>query len=416
MMSINKDYISSKKGFKETKLGWIPEDWKMIKLEDIGATVTGLTYNPNMVSEQGTLVLRSSNVQNRVLKFEDNIYVNVKDGDFNKTKKGDILICVRNGSRGLIGKNAIINEESAGTAFGAFMLVFRSEDYKFLYQLFDTDYYGREIHRNLGATINSINTNNLKKFRFPYPNKTERNAITNLLSTWDTSITKLNTLIKAKQQLKKVLMQQLLSGKKRLPGFDNEWSTWSFEELFKKVSRPVKWDDEETYDLISVRRRSGGLFHRDSIKGYEILTKKLYIAKEGDFLMSKMQILHGASGLVDNKFDGMKISGSYIAVVPKNDTLLNMEFMKWYSKTPKFYHQTYRSSYGVHIEKMTFNYKLFEKEEIVIPSIEEQTAITQVLNIADQEINLLTNQRDQLQLQKKGLMQQLLTGKKRLKV
>ena len=90
--------------------------------------------------------------------------------------------------------------------------------------------------------------------------------------------------------------------------------------------------------------------------------------------------------------------------------------MKWHSKTPKFYHQTYRSSYGVHIEKMTFNYKLFEKEEIVIPSIEEQTAITQVLNIADQEINLLTNQRDQLQLQKKGLMQQLLTGKKRLKV
>ncbi|MDD7915483.1 restriction endonuclease subunit S [Polaribacter ponticola] len=393
--------IENTKGFKETKLGWIPEDWDIIKLEDIGHTVIGLTYNPQMVSEEGMLVLRSSNVQDRALKFEDNVYVDVNENKFNKTKTGDILICVRNGSRNLIGKNAIIDEASAGTAFGAFMLVFRSSDYKFLYQLFDTAYYGREIHRNLGATINSINTKNLKQFRFPFPKKKERMLISTCLSTWDTALTNLNSLIKAKQKLKKGLMQQLLSGKKRLPGFEQEWETWSFEELFKKVSRPVNWNDEETYDLISVRRRSGGLFHRDSLKGSQILTKKLYIAKKGDFLISKMQILHGASGLVNDKFDGMKISGSYIAVVPKNDTLLNMKFMEWYSKTPKFYHQTFRSSYGVHIEKMTFNYKLFEKEEIILPPLKEQNAITKVLNTSDKEIELLTNQRNQLQLQKK---------------
>lgn len=406
----------NKEGFKETKLGWIPKDWDIVKLEDIGHTVTGLTYNPRMVSEEGILVLRSSNVQDRALKFEDNVYVNVDEKAFNETKTGDILICVRNGSRNLIGKNAIIDEVSAGTAFGAFMLVFRSLDYKFLYQLFDTDYFGREIHRNLGATINSINTNNLKKFRFPYPKKQERALIANCLSTWDTSITKLNDLIITKKKLKKALMQQLLSGKKRLPDFCKEWSELTFQNLFKKVSRPVIWDDEEIYELISVRRRSGGLFHRDSLKGIKILTKKLYTAKKGDFLMSKMQILHGASGLVTKHFDDMKISGSYIAVVPKNDELLDMKFMAWYSQTPKFYHQTYRSSYGVHIEKMTFNYKLFEKEKIKIPSLKEQIAITKVLDTADQEINLLISQREQLQLQKKGLKQQLLTGKKRLKV
>jgi type I restriction enzyme S subunit len=93
-----------------------------------------------------------------------------------------------------------------------------------------------------------------------------------------------------------------------------------------------------------------------------------------------------------------------------------MEFFQWYSQTPYFYHQTYISSYGVHIEKMTFDFDTFLQLEMKLPSIEEQTAIAQVLQAADKEISLLKAKAEKLREQKKGLMQQLLTGKVRLKI
>ncbi|UJH90560.1 hypothetical protein LZ575_17495 [Antarcticibacterium sp. 1MA-6-2] len=205
-----------------------------------------------------------------------------------------------------------------------------------------------------------------------------------------------------------------MSGKKRLPGFSGEWKEYRYKEVLKEVKRNFIWDDEELYPLISVRRRSGGLFHRESLFGHEIKTKNLRSAKEGDFLISKMQIVHGASGLTSKDFDGMKISGSYIALRTRNEDLLVIHFFNWYSKTPFFYHQCYISSYGVHIEKMTFDFKLFLNETLILPGIEEQRAITKVLDTAAEEIHVLKQKLLKLKKQKKGLMQVLLTGKKRL--
>ena len=178
----------------------------------------------------------------------------------------------------------------------------------------------------------------------------------------------------------------------------------------------MTWDDNEEYDLISVKRRSGGLFHRDRLYGRDIKTKNLRPAKCGDFLISKMQIVHGASGLVTEEFDGMKISGSYIALMAKNEERLDMNFINWYSKTPHFYHQTYVSSYGVHIEKMTFDLESFMSMNIMLPPFPEQKAIAEVLTTADDEIASHRKKLDALRLQKRGLMQQLLTGKTRVKI
>ena len=210
-------------------------------------------------------------------------------------------------------------------------------------------------------------------------------------------------------------MQKLLTGKKRLKEFDGEWRKYSYEKLLKVVKRNFSWDENELYKLISVRRRSGGIFYREALYGHQILVKTLRTANEGDFLFSKMQILHGASALVTKEFNGAKISGSYIAVVAKDAKLLNLEFLQWYSQMPYFYHQTYISSYGVHIEKMTFDFDTFLQLEMKLPTLEEQFAITEVLQAANKEIQLLKAKTEGLREQKKGLMQVLLTGKKRLK-
>jgi len=112
----------------------------------------------------------------------------------------------------------------------------------------------------------------------------------------------------------------------------------------------------------------------------------------------------------------LNISGSYIALRCNDLKKLNMNFFNWLSRTPRFYHLTYLSSYGVHIEKMTFNLKLFLKSEISIPEkVEEQERIADFFEAVGKEIGTLEKQLAALEKQKRGLMQKLLTGEVRVK-
>ncbi|MCE2935523.1 MAG: restriction endonuclease subunit S [Cyclobacteriaceae bacterium] len=200
--------FSGKLRFKDENGKPYPK-WEEKRLGEIGEIVSGLTYSPDDVNENGVLVLRSSNVQGRRIVFDDNVYVNVNQGDFNPVQEDDILICVRNGSRDLIGKNAIINKESDGLAFGAFMTVFRSKYSKYLFHFFDTDSYKKAVHRNLGATINSINGSDLKKFKVPFPSPEEQQKIASFLTALDAKIESVATQIAHTQTFKKGLLQQM---------------------------------------------------------------------------------------------------------------------------------------------------------------------------------------------------------------
>ena len=187
--------------------------------------------------------------------------------------------------------------------------------------------------------------------------------------------------------------------------------------MLREVKRPVAWSDDDLYRLVSVRRRSGGLFHREDLYSRDIKTKNLKNASSGDFLISKMQVVHGAMGLVRDKFDGMQISGSYIAINSKDEDRLDIEFFDWLSRMPEMYHRAYLCSYGVHIEKMTFNFNLFLKERVQLPpNAKEQARIVEVLDCAEQEVTELDQHITKLRTEKKALMQQLLTGKRRVVV
>lgn len=401
-------------GYKATSLGIIPQEWEIKKLEEVGKLFSGLTYSPSDVQADGILVLRSSNIQKVQLVFEDNVFVNTPS--YTPVKENDILICVRNGSRNLIGKTAMITKEVEGCAFGAFMSIFRSPINKYIFYLFGTELYRKYIYRNLGATINSINGNDLKRFRFPFPQIVEQQKIVNILSTWDKSIEKQSQLIEKLELRKKGLMQQLLTAKKRLPGYSDSWKRIKYYNILTETHRSLKWDENELYDLISVRRRSGGVFHRESLYGYEIKTKNLRPALEGDFLISKMQIVHGASGVVPKQLSGMKISGSYIALVAKDPQELNINYFNLWSQMPLFYRQTFISSNGVHIEKMTFDLEIFMSLSMDLPPIEEQNKIVTIISSACKDIELAKQKLELFRQQKHGLMQQLLTGKKRVNI
>ena len=201
--------ITKKKNIPKLRFKEFNDSWHQNTLENIGKLLNGLTYSPKDISDNGVLVLRSSNIKNNQLSLSDNVYVNANS--FNPVKENDILICVRNGSKKLIGKNCLIDKKNQGVAFGAFMTVFRSANNKFVIHLFSHSSYFKRIYKNLGATINSINNNDLKKFKFFFPCLKEQHKIASFLSTVDEKLQQLSKKKKLLKNYKKGLMQKIFS-------------------------------------------------------------------------------------------------------------------------------------------------------------------------------------------------------------
>jgi type I restriction enzyme S subunit len=205
------------KGMKQTELGEIPEDWDVVPLGEIGKPVIGLTYKPSDVSDEGTLVLRSSNIQDGALAYENNVFVKHDVPQRVITCEEDLLICVRNGSRSLIGKCALIDHKAAGSAFGAFMSLFKSDESKFVYFQFQSRVIKKQIEDTMGATINQITNKDLNRFCIPFPkNEQERGKITEILSDLELEAQSLVSRLSKTKALKQGMMQELLTGRTRL--------------------------------------------------------------------------------------------------------------------------------------------------------------------------------------------------------
>lgn len=192
------------------------EGWEVKTLGEIGECIIGLTYRPDNVKESGTLVLRSSNVQGNSLSFEDNVYVDITVSDKLIVQKNDILICVRNGSRDLIGKCALIEGQAIGETFGAFMSVYRSPYNEFVFNMFQSNIIKKQIDEYLGATINQITNKSLNSFEIPFPPLNEQTRISTILSDMDAEIAGLEDKLSKYKQVKQGMMQELLTGRIRL--------------------------------------------------------------------------------------------------------------------------------------------------------------------------------------------------------
>jgi len=200
----------------QTRLPGFHGEWEETTLGQIGDCIIGLTYKPENVVEHGLLVLRSSNVQNGQLAYDDNVYVNLKVTEHLVTRPGDILICVRNGSRKLIGKCALINGAAAGVTFGAFMSVYRTKHSRFIFHAFQAHDIQRQIYENIGATINQITNKDMNAFRVKLPPDDEQTAIAEVLSDMDAELAALEQRRDKTRALKQGMMQELLTGRTRL--------------------------------------------------------------------------------------------------------------------------------------------------------------------------------------------------------
>jgi type I restriction enzyme S subunit len=314
-----------------------------------------------------------------------------------------------------------VTDEFAGS--NCIDLIFARPKTNLLYSnylcLFINSEHGKRQALNMqgGLAQQHLNVGAFQKLRVPLPPLPEQRKIADILSTWDEALARIDALIEAQERRKNALMQQLLTGRRRLKGFSRAWKRFRFSELLEPQDRYVKFDDDHTYSLVSIRRRSGGVFFREALQGGDIKTKVMKRVHTGDFLISRMQVVHGGLGMVRPECDGMYASDSYDVLITKNDRVLHMPFLDWMSRMRSFWHLAYISSHGVHIEKMTFKLSDFMHEKITLPSdLEEQRQIAAILDTADQQIALLRAQRTTLDQQKRGLMQRLLTGKLRTKL
>ena len=398
----------------------LPSGWKVVKLGEIGKVINGLTYSPDNVSNNGLLVLRSSNINNNsIVLNNDDVYVK-GISKFNKTLENDILICVRNGSKNLIGKSALITEKYKDLAFGVFMAIFRSNYNLFLIHIFKTNTFFKQVKNDLGATINSINNSNLLNFKIPLPPLDEQEKIAEILSTWDEAINLTINLIESKKQLKKALMQNLLTANIRFPQFKDEWEETKLGNIgvFKTSSvDKIIQKDECIVNLVNymdvyrnTHINSNLKLSQTSASNREI--ENLSLAK-GDVLFTPSSetpddIGHSAVILSDMPNTLFSYHLVRFRLNIKNDIV----FLGYVFNQDKILKQFARLSQG--ITRYTLSISDFQNVFINFPKLKEQQKIAEVLTACDDEINLLNLKLENLKKQKQGLMQKLLSGKVRI--
>ena len=173
----------------EIRFAGFTDAWEQRKLNTLVEFYSGLTYKPEDVTENGTLVLRSSNVKNAEVVLTDNVYVDESVVNSENVKKDDIIVVVRNGSKALIGKHAKIRHSMPNTVIGAFMTGIRSDSPDFINALLSTDTFDKEIKMNMGATINQITGYMFANMEFMTPSFQERQAVGSFFSHLDDLIT-----------------------------------------------------------------------------------------------------------------------------------------------------------------------------------------------------------------------------------
>ena len=146
-----------------------PHGYKHTKLSDIATYYNGLTYKPENVAAEGTIVLRSSNIQNSQLDFADTIRVDCAIKERLTVQKNDILMCSRNGSAKLVGKVALIKDIQEPMSFGAFMMIIRSHYFGYLMTYFQMDAFRQQIKTGATTTINQITGRMLDDVTIPLP-------------------------------------------------------------------------------------------------------------------------------------------------------------------------------------------------------------------------------------------------------
>ena len=398
--------------YKQTELGHIPDDWEVNRFTDIAELIHGFQFREEHFAENGRFgVIKIGNLTYQGNISLDNLSKSDCEGINNYERlflrRGDILMALTGGT---LGKMSIFNLEENRYLQNYRVGKFEPNEKSiknYIYYLLSSTYVQKRIEDNVNeAAQPNFGKQDFDKIKIPLPPLPEQKKIADCLSTWDCAIEKQSQLINALTQRKKALMQQLLTGKKRLPGFEGKWNLNSINDLFIFKN---------------------GKAHENDIdeNGKYILVNSKFISTDGE--ISKKTNSNLAPLEVNDLVFVMsdvpngKALAKFCLIKEDNLYTLNQRIglLKIKKGNPIFmYYLLNRNSYFLMFDNGVGQTNL-RKDDILdcplnIPSLSEQTAIAEILATADRELQLQKEKLAQLQTQKKGLMQVLLTGKKRL--
>ena len=407
--------------YKQTELGLIPDDWEVNRFTDIAELIHGFQFREEHFAENGRFgVIKIGNLTYQGNISLDNLSKSDCEGINNYERlflrRGDILMALTGGT---LGKMSIFNLEENRYLQNYRVGKFEPNEKSiknYIYYLLSSTYVQKRIEDNVNeAAQPNFGKQDFDKIKIPLPPLPEQKKIADCLSTWDCAIEKQSQLINALTQRKKALMQQLLTGKKRLPGFSGEWKEVSLIELadFRRGSFPQPYGLPEWYDnengepFIQVYDVGDNFNLKPTTKSKisELAQVQSVFIKKGTLIVT----LQGSIGKV--------AITNYDAYIDRTLLLFSSFKMK-----VDIYFIMYQIHNLFNIEKekapggiiKTITKEVLSNFKIKLPSFEEQTAIAEILATADRELQLQKEKLAHLQLQKKGLMQVLLTGKKRL--
>lgn len=412
--------VEMKSGYKMTEVGVIPEDWEVKNVSEsclIKARIgwQGLKKSEYM-SSGDYLLITGTDFDNGQVNWKSCAYVSKAryEQDSNiKIRPQDILIS----KDGTIGKVAYLGMIPKAGTLNSGIFVIRANDRKidqvFLSKIFMSFYFEEFLNRLVaGSTINHLYQKDFVKFCFPLPNSEEQVAIAAALSDVDSLISALTKKIEKKKAIKQGLMQQLLTGKKRLLGFGDVWDVVQLKRIISEfivpmrdkptaLTGPIPWCRIEDFD---------GKYLKKSLsnQGVDLNTvskMNLKIFPVNTLLVSCSANL-GRCAIVKQK---LVTNQTFIGLVPSDR--IDVEFL--YYKMSREDKNLNNMATGTTISYLSR--EQFENYEILIPSSKaEQTAIANILSDCDSEIAALEEKRDKYKEIKQGMMQQLLTGKIRL--
>jgi type I restriction enzyme S subunit len=407
-------------GYQETKLGLVPKDWNIVKLREIATKCT-----KKNTDESITTVFSNSALNGIVLQseyFDKDIAQQGNLDGYYIVESGDFVYNPRissNAPAGPINRN-LHNQTGVVSPLYTVFRPKSNEQIKFLEYFFKSTKWLKYMMAiaNYGARHDRMNVTSDDFFDMPIPmpENQERQKIAEILTTCDEVIIKQEELIKEKEQLKKGLMQKLLSGEVRFKGFNEEWAETKLENI-GNFYLGLTYTPEYVKEGIPFLSVKDIRDNKLSFGNTKFISREEYISstdnakpKKGDILFGRVGTLGNPIVINTDKEFCIFVSLGYIRV---NENVLNRFISHWMNS---IYFEKQVETQVAGSSQKNLNVGWLKKFKIYLPNREEQQKISDFLDMVEQEINLLKNELEELKLQKKALIQKLLTGQVRVKV
>ncbi|WP_303293436.1 restriction endonuclease subunit S [Marinobacter sp. ST-43] len=404
----------------------VPEGWKLDYPTELVSFFSGFAFKSTDSVDAGVRWLKIANVGIGEVKWDDESYLPQHFQECYHRfylQVGDIVVAMTRPTLGNHLKVAKIKDKDDEALLNqrvAKLVIKKGNDSEFVYQVFRTESIAARINSALlGTDPPNLSVSVLRDFTIPIPPLPEQKKIAQILSTWDQAITATERLLENSQQRKKGLMQQLLTGKKRLLGFEGEWEQVPLGSIFERVTTR---NEGQSTNVVTISGQQGLIRQQEFFKK-SVASETLdnyFLLKKGQFAYNKSYSNGYPMGAIKrlNRYDDGVVTTLYICFELADEHAANSDFYEQYFESGllnqglmQVAHEGGRAHGLLNVKPSDFFSLMLQK-----PDIDEQKAIANVLCIADSEIDAQKARLEQLRSEKRALMQQLLTGKRRVQV